>query len=182
MTETNQSETPDVEKAKVDALLKDAVPAVEKADEVVYTSPETGEVYTKSDDPRLVAMAKREDALIAKSRATEAAQKYPNVPESIRKCVVETPEVRKSADCDLAKDLAKLNTRLGLVGESVGESVEKEADDTVTLVKANEGYATALEEFRKENNLSADVARVRFAVTEKGRELMKAVRSAPLEF
>ena len=207
MTETNHSETLEkagVDKSQAEAFFKalagedgDAVvaaykalapdaekdPEVEKAAEVAYTSPETGEVYTKSDDPRLVAMAKREDALIAKSRAAEAAQKYPNVPESIRKCVAESPEVRKSADCDLAKDLAQLNTRLGLVGESVGDSVEKEAaPEAAALAKANESYAAALEEFRKENDLSADVARVRFAPTPKGRELMKAVKSAPMEF
>ena len=44
---------------------------IEKANEVVYTSPIDGSVYRKNDDRRLIEMAKRTDDAVAKQRAAE---------------------------------------------------------------------------------------------------------------
>jgi|KBSSwiStaDraftv2_1062776.scaffolds.fasta_scaffold00132_111 hypothetical protein len=48
---------------------------IAKADEAVYTSPIDGAVYRKSDDRRLIEMAKRTDEAITKQRAAEAAER-----------------------------------------------------------------------------------------------------------
>lgn len=51
-----------------------AIESAKAADKVVYTSKSTGDVYRASDDPRLVAMAKREDAREERLANAEKAQ------------------------------------------------------------------------------------------------------------
>jgi hypothetical protein len=48
---------------------------IEKANEVVYTSPIDGSKYRKSDDIRLIEMAKRTDEAVTKQRAAETAER-----------------------------------------------------------------------------------------------------------
>ncbi len=58
--------------AERDAVLAD----IEKSNEVVYTSTSTGETFRKSDDPRLVTMAKRQDeSAVELAKRDEAIEK-----------------------------------------------------------------------------------------------------------
>jgi hypothetical protein len=72
------------------------IAAIEKANEVVYTSKSTGETFRKSDDQRLVAMAKRQD-----EQAAEIAKRDEAIEKSrIRKQATELLGSKAPGDSD----------------------------------------------------------------------------------
>lgn len=97
---------------------RDAVVAeVEKANEVVYTSKSTGETFRKSDDPRLVAMAKRQDA-----QSEEIAK---------RDDAIEKAEIAKLAKDTIGAIAGDDDTHAYIV-----KSIRKGGGDAATVEKA----------------------------------------------
>ena len=98
---------------------------IEKANEVVHTSAIDGTVYRKSDDPRLVAMAKRADATAVELAKAQAAS--------------ETQAIEKRAAADLSHFAKTLPVHVAIVralDAIADEAVRKEAHESVKAANA----------------------------------------------
>lgn len=114
--------------------------AIEKANSVEYTSTVDGTVYRKSDDPRLIAMAKRADAAHAEVAKREA-------------------EIEKAEIAALAK--SHLGNLAGGddVHEMIVRSVRKSGSDTALVTKALDamkGWNTLAKEAAAPRGYSGD--------------------------
>ena len=178
--------------AKSDEERSSTVKAAQDSNAVVYTSEVDGTEYRKSDDQRLVEMAKREDKRereLAKERAIRkqaefekrAGDELPNlagdnlVKGAILRAIeegIEDEGVRKQAlDAIKAKDAGlgvafdELGTSAGSEeGGIVGEAAEKQLDE---LAKKHQS---------ENPDLTPEQAYAKVIQTAKGRELQLAMR------
>jgi hypothetical protein len=148
-----------------DAVIAAVIAARTAADEVVYTSP-TGEVFRKSDDPRLVTMAKREAAALASA---------------------EQERLEKRASAELGYFAKALNVRAAILKAIDGIADEKIRSEAHLALKAAN---TAMEAVTKANGVNpladaatdSPIAKFNAALTEFAKAAKKPVAQATADF
>lgn len=108
--------------AKTAAARAAELAEIAKADEVVYTSPTTGESFRKSDDKRLVEMAKRQDAQAAELVKAKAAG--------------EAAIYKARAKDEIGNLAGDTDTKVALLKAVDGIADEKVREAAVTALKA----------------------------------------------
>lgn len=149
---------------------------IEKANEVVYTSKTTGEVYRKSDDPRLVAMAKRDDVReveLAKAKADREIEVLKARAKVELGYLAGDDDTKVAllkavgADEKVAAILKAANEAMKLAGMPHGSSSDGDGAANTPLAKFNVELAT----FAKEKNKTAEAATEEFIHTKRGGQL-----------
>lgn len=184
---------------KTDFIAKSAsersaeIEAFEKANEVVYESKSSGAVYRKNDDPRLVDMAKREDAREAEVAELRKASENAIFAKRAGDLIGLIPG-KDEAKVALVKSISVLEAdELAEVEEilkaanGIYAGALSTLGSTETVAKANTGslgpaelLEKAVEACAKEDSISKAAARQKVMGTVEGQQLYEQARAARL--